>query len=99
MERVTLCHVAEISVGGLGDRAFEVQVRDGAHVTTHRVTVPDGLAAGLGVRDDQTEHLVRESFRFLLEREPSSSILREFSLDEISRYFPEYRSELARRLS
>jgi hypothetical protein len=43
--------------------------------------------------------VVRESFRFLLEREPASSILRRFSLGDIARYFPEYPSELERRLA
>jgi hypothetical protein len=43
--------------------------------------------------------LVRASFEFLLEREPSESILRQFDLTEISRYFPEYESEIRRRLA
>lgn len=98
MEHVRCSAMAEVAIRSLGDRAFEVQVSEGGRETTHRVTVPDRLAAELGVRDDDLERLVRESFRFLLEREPASSILREFSLDEISRYFPEYPSELARRL-
>jgi hypothetical protein len=34
--------------------------------------------------------LVRRSFEFLLEREPASSILREFRITDIERYFPEY---------
>jgi hypothetical protein len=34
-----------------------------------------------------------------LERERATSILDQFSLSDISRYFPEYPSELARRLS
>jgi hypothetical protein len=41
---------------------------------------------------------VRESFAFLLEREPAASILPEFSLAIISRYFPEYADELPDRL-
>jgi hypothetical protein len=36
---------------------------------------------------------------FLLEREPPTSILSEFSLDVIPRYFGEYDAELRRRLS
>jgi len=36
------------------------------------------------------EELVRRSFEFLLEREPASSILREFDLAVIPRYFPEF---------
>ncbi|HKR98579.1 MAG TPA: hypothetical protein VJU79_03590 [Candidatus Dormibacteraeota bacterium] len=44
------------------------------------------------------EQLVRESFAFLLEREPPQSILSRFDLAVISRYFPDYRSEIARRM-
>lgn len=36
------------------------------------------------------EELVRRSFAFLLEREGAESILREFDLTAIGRYFPEY---------
>jgi hypothetical protein len=36
------------------------------------------------------EELVRRSFEFLLEREPAGSILREFDLAVIQRYFPEF---------
>ena len=63
------------------------------------MTVPDRLGDGLELRDDDLERVVRESFRFLLERERATSILAQFSLSDISRYFPEYPSELARRLS
>lgn len=48
--------------------------------------------------DEDLERIVRASFEFLLEREPASSILPEFSLDVIGRYFPEYEDELPRRL-
>jgi hypothetical protein len=41
---------------------------------------------------------VRRSFEFLLEREPKESILASFDLTVIARYFPEYESEIARRL-
>jgi len=47
----------------------------------------------------ESEDVVRESFRFLLEREPSTSILPEFSLDEIGRFFPDYFQELPKRLT
>ena len=42
--------------------------------------------------------LVRASFEFLLEREPATSILREFSLDVISQYFPGYPAQIRARL-
>ena len=65
----------------------DVVVRDGT-TTTHRVRVSAAELeryAGAEVAD-----LVRRSFEFLLEREPNTSILREFDLSTIERYFPEY---------
>ena len=41
-------------------------------------------------RGQAPEELVRRSFEFLLERESKESILREFDLSVIQRYFPEY---------
>ena len=61
--------------------------------------MPERLGEGLELGDDDLERVVRESFRFLLERERATSILDQFSLSDISRYFPEYPTELARRLS
>jgi hypothetical protein len=40
-----------------------------------------------------------ERFRFLLERESNTSILRSFRITDISRYFPEYEREIRRRLA
>ena len=76
-----------------GLREFAVRVGN----REHHVTVSDDdardLAAGASADD-----LVRESFAFLLEREPAGSILASFDLSVISRYFPEYRTEIRRRL-
>jgi hypothetical protein len=93
--------VAEFEIIAAGPRRFTVRVRDDGRSTTHQVTVPERLAGGpaLGDSSDDLERVVQESFRFLLEREPASSILSEFSLDEITRYFPEYPDELSRRLT
>ena len=48
---------------------------------------------------DDMERLVRETFEFLLEREPRTSILARFDLAVVERYFPEYPAEMRRRLS
>ena len=66
--------------------------------STHRVTVPEDLVAELSLPEDDLEGVVRESFEFLLEREPASSIMSEFSLDVIPNYFPEYKEEMPKRL-
>ena len=41
-------------------------------------------------RGRSVEDLVADSFGFLLGREPKESILREFDLSVIKRYFPDY---------
>jgi len=74
---------------------FRVQTPAG---TSHQVSVPTGFAASLGCGDAAPGELVRASFEFLLEREPATSILRQFSLDVISQYFPSYPAAIGTRL-
>jgi hypothetical protein len=88
-----------ISITPMDRDWFDVHVDDGGMSTSHRVHVPARLLDELGLADADRELVVRESFAFLLEREPPSSILSEFSLDVIPRYFPEYYDELRRRLT
>lgn len=88
--------MADIAVSETGPRAFEVDLGEAG--TTHTVTVPEGLIEELGLPEEDLARVVRESFVFLLEREPASSIMREFSLDVIPTYFPEYKEELSERL-
>lgn len=83
----------------LREGAFGVRVTDGGTSTDHRVTVPGGYLEELGIPEADPQTVVRESFAFLLEREPATSILAEFALPDIARYFPSYPTELPRRLS
>ena len=77
----------------VGDRgrtsSFDVTARD-----------PDGYlpSGGTGSPEADVERLVSETFVFLLEREPVSSILSSFDLTVVTRYFPEYPAEIRRRL-
>ena len=75
---------------------FDVRVADGGSESRHEVTLSRGDRARIahGANPDQ---LVRESFAFLLEREPKESILGSFDLTVIARYFPEYEREMAGR--
>ena len=77
---------------------FEVTVKEGLEETHHRVTLRKADYERLSGGKADPEALVRESFRFLLEREPKESILRSFDLTVISRYFPEYEREITRRV-
>ena len=90
--------MAVIAINPLGPREFQVEVSEGGRQTEHRVAVPASLGEGVELPAGDLERVVRESFRFLLEREPASSILSGFSLSDITSYFPEYPSELAHRL-
>jgi hypothetical protein len=76
------------------DGSFGVTVGSGPAATRHVVEVPQGLPAALGCEHVEVDELVRASFGFLLEREPATSILRRFSLSQISDYFPEYADEI-----
>jgi hypothetical protein len=87
--------MAQITVTCQTDGTFHVQTPAG---TSHTVSVPAGFPGSLGYGHVAPEELVRASFEFLLEREPASSILRKFSLDIISRYFPDHPAEIRARL-
>ncbi len=74
-----------------------VLIGDDASATEHAVEVDrvtlDDLAPGA-----TPEELVRESFVYLLEREPRESIMRAFELPIISRFFGDYPDEISRRM-
>ena len=82
----------------LGDgHVAEVTVRDRT-TTSHRVRVSRAEREryrGASATDDEVADLVRRSFEFLLAREPNTEILREFDLDTIARYFPDYPVRIA----
>ena len=87
-----------INITPSGPHEFGVEVSQNGETTSHRVIVPSSLLSGWNMEGVDEEAVVRESFHFLLEREPASSILPEFSLAIIPRYFPEYSQELPKRL-
>lgn len=71
-----------------------VTVAEGRSETVHTVTVDRAYRDKLVGAEVSPEQLVRKSFEFLLQREPKESILRSFNLSVISRYFPEYETEI-----
>jgi hypothetical protein len=77
---------------------FRVEVADADEVTGHRIRLTGAFLDDLLPTGADQERIVRETFGFLLEREPATSILAEFSLEDVSRYFPEFPTELRRRL-
>jgi hypothetical protein len=86
-----------ITVDHVSGDEYEVKIR-GTTQTTHRVKLRDADRERLGGKDVSAERLVEESFRFLLEREPNTSILSSFELPLIGKYFPQYAREIRERL-
>ena len=78
-----------ITVKTIDSTTFEVTVKD-LTTTTHTVTVMPSYYEKLTRKSVSPEMLVEQSFRFLLERESNTSILRSFELSVIGQYFPEY---------
>ena len=78
-----------ITVNTIDSKTFEVIVHGGT-TTTHRVTLTPAYYQQLTKKRVTPEVLVEKSFRFLLERESNTSILRRFDLPVIGQYFPEY---------
>lgn len=76
-----------------------VEVAETAGSSRHDVSVRPEELAGFAPGAADPTALVEESFRFLLEREPREAILRHFAVSEIGRYFPEYRTEIRRRMA
>jgi hypothetical protein len=68
-------------------RVFVGNAEDGVE---HVVTVSRAELTRYAPGTFEPTPLVEASFRFLLEREPPSAILRKFALSEIERYFPDY---------
>jgi hypothetical protein len=91
--------MTEISITPTEPARFDVQLTEGSAATNHRVTVPKSMLEDPQLGAVDPEVIVRQSMEFLLEREPPTSILSEFSLDVIPRYFGDYHAELRRRLS
>ena len=82
----------------LTEDVFKVTVT-GSAATQHEVTVTDLAHHHLTSGQTTKEELLDFSFKFLLDREPNTSILSQFDIIVISQYFPEYESELLQKLS
>lgn len=76
-----------------------VRLTDDRGTGEHLVRVTRADLDRLAPDAPDPEDLVRRSFEFLLEREPRTSILREFDLPVIERYFPEFEREIRREFT
>jgi hypothetical protein len=86
-----------ISASLVAANTYEVIV-DGTVETRHRVHMAPEYYRKLCGGTVTHEWVLIQAFRFLLEREPNTSILAEFDLPVIGRYFPEFEQDMERRL-
>ena len=84
-----------VSIKKLSDDVFGVTVAR-TSTTTHTVTVTDRSLTDLTDNNVTKTQLLEFSFRFLLDREPNTSILSSFDINVISRYFSNYKGEVRR---
>jgi len=66
--------------------------------TTHTVTLDKEYYQKLTAGKVTPEDVIKESFGFLLTREPASAILSEFNLKDIESYFPEFLHKISNQL-
>ncbi len=86
-----------ISASLVDANTYEVVV-SGDTETVHRVRMSPDYYRKLSGAQFTHEWVLIQAFQFLLEREPNTSILKEFDLSVINRYFPEFEDDMAARL-
>ena len=84
-----------LSIKKLSDDVFTVTVAE-TSTTTHTVTVTDQSLNDLTDNNVTKTQLLEFSLKFLLEREPNTFILSSFDINEISKYFSNYKDEVRR---
>jgi len=78
---------------------FQVEIAERDSKTQHQVTMDKDFYQRISAGRITPEDLVKKSFEFLLEREPKESILGQFDIEVIGRYYPEYEKEITARIS
>ncbi len=82
-----------ISVEAIDNNSFKVLVTKDS-TTEHFVLLNDTFHQSLCRKKLTKTELIIKSFEFLLERESNQSILKNFNLEVINQYFPEYIDEI-----
>ena len=79
----------------LGGDVFKVTLSEPPK-TEHKVTVTDNHHKRLTDGRMKKEELLEFSFKFLLQREPNTSILSSFDITVIQNYFGDYEAQVKR---
>ena len=82
-----------ITVESINQNYFKVTVNKES-TTKHLVLLNDNFYQSITNGKVTKKNLIIKSFKFLLLRESNQSILKEFNLEVINQYFPEYNDEI-----
>ena len=82
-----------ITIESINQNSFKVTVNKES-TTEHLVLLNDILYQSITNGKITKKDLIIKSFEFLLLRESNQSILKEFNLEVINQYFPEYNNEI-----
>ena len=82
-----------ITIESINQNSFKVTVNKES-TTEHLVLLNDNFYQSITNGKITKKDLIIKSFKFLLLRESNQSILKEFNLEVINQYFPEYNNEI-----
>jgi len=82
-----------ITIESINQNSFKVTVNKES-TTEHLVLLSDNFYQSITNGKITKKDLIIKSFEFLLLRESNQSILKEFNLEVINQYFPEYNNEI-----
>lgn len=83
-------------LSGFPEAKFLVKVA-GRTNTEHKVSLSEDYYQKITFGEILPEELIKRTFLFLLEREPNTSILSEFSLSDVNSYYPEFEEVIGKR--
>ncbi len=87
-----------ISVTHIEEDLYQVTVQ-GRRPSVHEVRMTQADYRLLSGRQCTHEWVLIQTFRFLLEQEPNTSISPVFDVMDIERHYPDFQEELAQRLA
>ena len=82
-----------ITIESINQNSFKVTVNKES-TTEHLVLLNDNFYQSITNGKITKKDLIIKSFEFLLLRESNQSILKEFNLEVINQFFPEYNNEI-----
>jgi len=86
-----------IKIVSINKDSFRVTV-DQDSTTEHDVLLTDNFHQIITNGKIDKVNLITKSFEFLLKRESNQSILKQFNLEVIQHYFPEYTDEIKKSI-